>query len=118
MQPDIDLHVHTAAPRTAPIQPRSLLLAPPHLLAALQPQSIEDACARALVAIGGGVCVGAVGRCLQWGGEAISLALLLLLVLVMGFGFLYQSDRRLALGMGSYALLGALGTLLAIGFGS
>lgn len=116
MQP-IDIDIHTAAPRP-PVQPRSLLLAPPHLLAALSPQSLEDAAARAVGSIGGGICVGAVSRAVAWGPESCALALLMLLALVMGFGFVWRfGDRRLAYGLGAYALLGAIGTLLAIGFG-
>lgn len=117
MQPDIDLHVHTAPQRTAPQQPRSLLASPPHLLAALSPQSMEDAIARAVASVGGGVSVGAIARCLTWGGESIALALLLALVITLGFSFLWRADRRLAWAMGSYGALGAIGTLLAIGFG-
>lgn len=114
---DLDLHIHTGPQRTAPMQPRSLLASPAALTACLQPASIEDAIARALIAVGGGVATGAIARCMAWGPEAIALALLLALALVMGFGFLHRCDRRLALGMGAYALLGAIGSLLAIGFG-
>ncbi len=69
------------------------------------------------MAIGGGLITGAIARVIPWGAEAIALALILALALAIGLGFLWRADRRGCWIALAYALFGAIGCGLAIGFG-
>ena len=104
-------------PQQQPQQPRSLLSPTPGAFDRLTPPSVPTAAARLLMAIGGGIVTGAIGRCIQWGAEAIALALIFALALAIGLGFLWRADRRGAWVLMAYALFGAIGCGMAIGFG-
>jgi hypothetical protein len=70
-----------------------------------------------LATVGGGIVAGAIGRVIPWEPQAIALALTLALAAVVGLGFLWRVDRRGAWVLLAYALFGAIGCGLAVGFG-
>ncbi len=117
MQPiNITIPQHQRSPQQ-PQQPRSLLTSQPGPFDWLVPQSIAQAAARLLATVGGGIITGAIGRCIPWGPQAIALVLTAALAGVIGLGFLWRSDRRSAWVLIAYALFGAIGCGMAIGFG-
>jgi hypothetical protein len=83
----------------------------------ITPPSVPSAIGRLLASIGGGLVAGAIARIIPWGPQAIALALLPALAAVVGLGFLWRVDRRGAWVLMAYALFGAIGAGLAIGFG-
>lgn len=117
MQPIQIFNQPPRSPQQQPQQPRSLLSPTPGPFDWLAPQSIAQAAARLLVSVGGGIVTGAIGRCIQWGPEAIALALILALALAIGLGFAWRADRRGAWVLMAYALFGAIGAGIAVGFG-
>jgi len=117
MQPiNINIPQHQR-PQQQPQTPRSLLIQTPGPFDWLAPQSIAQAAGRLVATVGGGIITGAIGRVIPWGPEAIALALLPSLAAVAGLGFLWQRDRRGAWLLMAYALFGAIGAALAVGFG-
>jgi hypothetical protein len=114
MQPiNITIPQHQRSPQA----PRSLLTQQPGPFDWLVPRSIAQAAARLLVSVGGGIVTGAIGRVIPWEPQAIALALTLALAAVVGLGFLWRVDRRGAWVLLAYALFGAIGASMAIGFG-
>jgi hypothetical protein len=73
--------------------------------------------ARLLVAIGGGLTTGAIARAIPWQPETVAITLLPCLAGVVALAFLWRSDRRGAWILLAYALFGAVGAGMAIGFG-
>jgi len=117
MQPiNINIPQHQR-PQQQPQQPRSLLSPTPGTFDWLTPPSVPSAIGRLLATVGGGIVTGAIGRVIPWGPEAIALALLPALAAVIGLGFLWRIDRRGAWVLIAYALFGAIGCALAVGFG-
>ena len=117
MQPiNINIPQHQRS-QQQPQQPRSLLSQIPGPFDWLAPRSIAQAAARLLVSVGGGLITGAIGRCVQWGPEAIALALIAALACATGLGFLWRADRRGCWIALAYVLFGAIGCGLAVGFG-
>ena len=103
--------------QTIPQHQRSPLTQQPGPLDWLTPPSVPSAIGRLLCSIGGGLVAGAIARCITWGPQSIALAQIPLLAVSIAVGFLWRVDRRgcwLAL---AYALFGAIGCGLAIGFG-
>lgn len=83
----------------------------------ITPPSVPSAIGRLLASIGGGLVAGAIARVIPWGPQSIALALTLALAAVVGLGFLWRIDRRGCWIALAYALFGAIGCGLAIGFG-
>jgi hypothetical protein len=83
----------------------------------ITPPSVPSAIGRLLASIGGGLVAGAIARCIPWGPQSIALALLPALAAVVGLGFLWRVDRRGAWVLMAYALFGAIGCGMAVGFG-
>jgi len=117
MQPIQIFNQPPRSPQQQPQQPRSLLTPTPGVFDRLTPPSVPTAAARLLVSVGGGIVTGAIGRVIPWGAEAIALALILALALVIGLGFLWRADRRGCWIALAYALFGAIGAGIAVGFG-
>lgn len=100
-----------------PQHQRSPLTQQPGPLDWLAPQTIAQAAARLLCSIGGGLVAGAIARCITWGPQSIALALIFALACTVGLSFLWRVDRRGAWVLIAYALFGAIGCGLAVGFG-
>jgi hypothetical protein len=100
-----------------PQHQRSPMTQQPGPLDWLTPPSVPSAIARLLASIGGGLVAGAIIRCVPWGPQSIALALLPLLVCAIALGFLWKIDRRGCWIALAYALFGAIGCALAVGFG-
>jgi hypothetical protein len=83
----------------------------------ITPPSVPSAIGRLLASIGGGLVAGAIARVIPWGPQSIALALTLALAAVVGLGFLWRIDRRSTWVLLAYALFGAIGASMAIGFG-
>jgi hypothetical protein len=78
---------------------------------------VPSAIGRLLCSIGGGLVAGAIARCITWGPQSIALAQIPLLAVSIALGFLWRRDRQSAWVLIAYALFGAIGCGLAVGFG-